>query len=81
MRSFHYLAFAAGIALATACGGDGGNGPANTAPTANFTATCTDLDCTFTDLSSDSDGSVDSYAWTFGNGGTSSQKNPAYSYT
>ena len=70
MRSHHLLALAAAITVAgTACGGDDGNGPSNNAPTANFEPpTCTLLSCTFTDASTDSDGSIASRAWTFENG-------------
>lgn len=50
--------------------GDTGT-PINQAPTANFTATCTDLACSFNGSSStDSDGTIASYAWTFGDGRT-----------
>jgi len=34
---------------------------ANAPPTANFTSSCTDLTCTFTDLSTDGDGTVVGY--------------------
>jgi PKD repeat protein len=55
----------AGTAWLAACGG-GGTDSSNTAPTANFTVDCTDLACTFTDASSDTDGNVQSVAWDFG---------------
>jgi len=51
------------------CGGGGGgssSGPSNSAPNAAFSPSCTLLDCTFTDGSSDSDGSIASYSWNFG---------------
>lgn len=70
MRSIHRnLCFIASLTLVgAACGGDG-NGPSNSAPTATFAApTCTLLDCTFTDASTDSDGTIASRAWTFENG-------------
>ncbi|NVK22006.1 MAG: S8 family serine peptidase [Kangiellaceae bacterium] len=56
--------------LATqACGG--GNPPSNVAPTASFTFSCTDLACSFDGSgSSDSDGSIASYAWSFGGSGS-----------
>lgn len=56
---------------------------ANTNPTANFTFSCTGLDCTFTDASSDPDAgdAVASWAWDFGDGATSTQQNPSHSYT
>ncbi len=37
MRSSRVFTLVAGMALIAACGGDGGNGPSNTAPTAAFT--------------------------------------------
>lgn len=65
MRSLRVLTLVAGIAWLAACGSDG-SGPSNNAPTADFTLACTDLACTFTDASSDGDGSVSSVAWDFG---------------
>jgi PKD repeat protein len=65
-----------------ACGGD--NGPSNSAPTAKFSISCTLLACTFTDASTDSDGSVASYEWNFGESGsgsnTSTEQSPAHTY-
>ena len=44
--------------------------PANVAPTASFTSSCTDLTCSFNASgSSDSDGSIASYSWSFGGSG------------
>ena len=48
--------------------------PPNAAPTAAFSASCTDLDCSFTDTSSDSDGTVTAWAWNFGDGNSSSDE-------
>jgi len=71
-----------GTLAAAGCGKDstepGGN--SNTPPVANFTSSCTDLSCTFTDLSSDSDGHVSGYSWTFGDGGTASSQNATHTY-
>jgi subtilisin len=53
---------------------------ANAAPTADFTWTCTDLDCAFTDKSSDSDGAVSTWAWDFGDGASSTEQHPAHTY-
>jgi hypothetical protein len=53
---------------------------ANTPPTAAFTSSCADLDCTFTDQSTDSDGSVVSWSWDFGDSNTSTAQNPSHSY-
>lgn len=49
----------------------GGSGGGNTAPTASFTFNCTDLSCSFNGSgSSDSDGTIANYAWSFGDGTT-----------
>jgi len=52
----------------------------NQAPTANFTFSCSVLTCSFTSTSSDPDGSIASYSWTFGDGGTSTAQNPSHIY-
>ncbi|MFE0702220.1 lamin tail domain-containing protein [Streptomyces sp. NPDC058872] len=53
---------------------------ANQPPTASYTHSCTALDCTFTDASSDSDGTIVSRSWNFGNGQTSTATNPTATY-
>ena len=52
----------------------------NVAPTAGFTSSCADLTCSFTDASSDSDGTIASRSWTFGDGTTSTATNPQRTY-
>ncbi len=52
----------------------------NQAPVAAFTSTATYLDAAFTSTSTDADGTISSYAWNFGDGGTSTQANPTHSY-
>lgn len=54
--------------------------PANNAPTAGFTESCTDLACSFTDTSTDSDGTIVSWSWDFGDGATSTAQNPSHTY-
>jgi lysyl endopeptidase len=56
--------------------GSGGN----VAPVANFSFVVAGLGATFTDSSTDSDGSIASRSWTFGDGGTSSAANPVRAY-
>jgi PKD repeat protein len=56
-------------------------GTANVAPTADFGATCSGTACTFTDLSSDPDGTVVSWSWTFGDGVSSTERNPSHAYS
>lgn len=51
-----------------------------TSPTAGFSAACPDLTCTFTDQSTDSDGTVTAWAWDFGDGVTSTAQNPTHPY-
>lgn len=58
----------------------GGGGTTNAPPTASFSNSCTNLSCTFTDASTDADGTVAGWSWTFGDGSTSTAQNPAHSY-
>ncbi|MBC7632322.1 PKD domain-containing protein [Aeromicrobium sp.] len=54
----------------------------NVKPTAAFTSTTNGLAASFNGAgSSDSDGTVASYAWSFGDGGTSTEASPAHTYT
>ena len=56
-------------------------GPAgNQAPVANFSAATSGLTATFTDSSSDSDGTIASRSWNFGDGSTSTATNPSKTY-
>lgn len=50
--------------------------PANGAPAADFSVSCSSLDCTFEDLSADADGTVVAWAWEFGDGSTASAQHP-----
>ena len=54
--------------------------PENQPPAAAFTSSCSDLDCGFTDGSTDSDGSVTGWQWDFGDGSSSDQQNPSHAY-
>ena len=58
-------------------------GPApNSPPTPNFTSNCTGLSCSFNGTGSvDTDGTISSYAWDFGDGITATGPNPAHQYT
>ncbi len=65
------------IGVGDSCGGGtGGNNP----PSASFSSNCTDLTCDFTDSSSDSDGSIASRSWDFGDGNSSTATNPSHTY-
>ncbi|HYV47889.1 MAG TPA: S8 family serine peptidase, partial [Myxococcaceae bacterium] len=49
-------------------------------PTSSFTSSCSGLSCAFTDGSSDPDGTVAGWSWSFGDGSTSSEQNPSHAY-
>ncbi|MBS3815959.1 MAG: S8 family serine peptidase [Candidatus Thermoplasmatota archaeon] len=61
------------------------SGGGNTAPVADFSYSPTDPSTgetvQFTDQSSDSDGSISSHSWDFGDGSTSSSSDPSHSYS
>jgi PKD repeat protein len=52
----------------------------NQKPTANFTSSASDLTVNFTDASTDSDGTIASRSWSFGDGGVSTSTNPSHTY-
>jgi hypothetical protein len=54
--------------------------PANSPPIAAFTQTIDGLAVSFSDGSTDSDGSVTAWQWDFGDGNSSSARNPDHSY-
>jgi PKD repeat protein len=53
---------------------------ANVPPTAAFTYSANLLAVTFTDQSTDSDGTISSWSWDFGDGNTSTSQNPSHTY-
>jgi hypothetical protein len=59
---------------------DTGTTPTNEPPQAAFTHSCDELDCDFTDQSSDSDGTVTTRSWSFGDGDESTATNPGHLY-
>jgi hypothetical protein len=50
------------------------------APSASFTFVCAQLTCNFTDTSTDDEGTVVAWSWTFGDGGTSTTRHPTRIY-
>jgi PKD repeat protein len=58
----------------------GAGAPSNTPPVAAFTNSCTNLSCSFTDGSTDADGTVASRSWNFGDNATSTATNPSHTY-
>jgi PKD repeat protein len=57
---------------------DTGTTPTNDPPQAAFTHSCDELDCDFTDQSSDSDGTVDDWEWSFGDSEESTAQSPSH---
>jgi alpha-tubulin suppressor-like RCC1 family protein len=56
--------------------------PANQAPTARITGSCTDLACPLSgSTSSDADGTIAGYAWDFGDGAKTTGPSPGHTYT
>lgn len=74
----------AGNLLPDVTSGDVTETAGNTAPTADFDFTPSDPSTAdtvdFTDQSTDSDGSIASWAWEFGDGNTSTDQHPSHSY-
>jgi len=52
----------------------------NEDPNSAFSSSCTGLDCDFTDQSTDSDGTIVSWLWEFGDDTNSTVQNPSHSY-
>jgi PKD repeat protein len=52
----------------------------NSPPNASFSVSCSDLTCSFSSTSSDSDGSVVRWSWDFGNGTSSTEQSPSHTY-
>jgi PKD repeat protein len=52
----------------------------NAPPAAQFSFTCTDLTCSFSDESTDVDGMVKTWSWDFGDGATDAQQDPSHTY-
>jgi len=78
-------ALTAGTVVLAACGSGNGGGdvtgpPANTPPVANFGVTCEQLTCTFSDSSTDAEGSVKAWQWDFGDGNSDTTRNPVHDY-
>jgi hypothetical protein len=61
-------------------GGTSAPPPANVAPVADFTFTTDGLVASFTDTSTDSDGTIVSRAWDFGDGNMSGEEGPSHTY-
>jgi PKD repeat protein len=54
--------------------------PVNSPPGASFALSCSDLICSFTNTSTDSDGSVVAWSWDFGEGASSTEQSPGHAY-
>jgi PKD repeat protein len=68
------------VQMRTPIAQDGPISGGNIPPSADFSFTTNFLQATFTDLSSDSDGTIVSWDWDFGDTGTSTAQNPVHTY-
>ncbi|GIH09393.1 protease [Rhizocola hellebori] len=66
--------------LSQCAAGNCGGGTTNQPPSASFTFTTSGLTASFTDRSTDPDGTIASRSWTFGDGTTSTATNPPKTY-
>jgi subtilase family serine protease len=57
-----------------------GGGTSNVPPVANFSVSASNLVATFTDSSTDSDGTIASRAWNFGDSSSSTATSPSHTY-
>jgi len=55
--------------------------PLNNPPVADFSYTTSELTVTFTDQSTDTDGTIVAWNWNFGDGSTSTEQNPIHTYS
>ncbi|MEI2431022.1 S8 family serine peptidase [Lysobacter yananisis] len=69
------------VDAAAAVAAAGGGTPGNQAPVANFASSANGLTVSFTDSSTDSDGSIASRSWDFGDGTTSTATSPSKTYS
>lgn len=60
--------------------GDPGDPPSHRPPVAGFSSSCAALTCEFTDESAGVDGAIVAWAWSFGDGATSSEQHPTHTY-
>lgn len=60
--------------------GSGNTTTSNTPPGASFDVSCDQLTCTFTDTSTDSDGTIMQRSWDFGDHGSSSEGAPVHQF-
>ena len=70
-----------GVNAGTVPAGCGGGTPTNQAPVANFTSSVNGLTVQFTDSSTDSDGTIASRSWNFGDSTTSTATSPSKTYS
>ena len=68
------------IMMASAINALGGGGGTNNPPVANFGDIFSGLTVNFTDSSTDSDGTIASRSWNFGDGTSSTATNPSHTY-
>lgn len=68
------------VANVAGSGSSGGGGGTTGKPAAGFTDTVSGLAVSFTNTSTDTGGTIQSYAWSFGDGSTSTSASPSHTY-
>ena len=81
MRSLHSLVLVFGaIGVGAGCGSGEENGPSGMGPTASFSSSCINLECSFTNLSSGGEGAIAAYRWEFGDGAVATTQDAQHTY-
>lgn len=68
------------VAALAVAGCDSNDGMSNEAPTVRFAVSTQGRTVTFTNQSTDPDGSIESFQWEFGDGATANEESPSHTY-
>jgi PKD repeat protein len=81
MRSLHSLVLVFGaIGVGAGCGSGDENGPSGTGPTASFSSSCINMECSFTNLSRDGAATIAASSWEFGDGAVATTQDAQHTY-
>jgi PKD repeat protein len=81
MRSLKSLVLVFGaIGVGAGCGSGEENGPSGIGPTASFSSSCINLECSFTNLSSGGEGAIAANRWELGDGAVATTQHAEHTY-